>query len=349
MVRGGSAAGSSVRSTPAPHGGEDFRPFRRPPLLLKLALGGLPQLVADQRLEPVALDLLGRAVPASHLGEPHGQRRHVDRGRADLHGVDPGGAPQPVAHAAGGTVDPVQRGLEGRAVEQPEPFGAQLVFADLARPPLPRRGCRQRVRDRDDVLEPLEHAGAHRHRVGQPAREDRAADVDLLVGVEGGGVEAGDAAEPGQELVARKRAGEDEAETHPHLGPAEVGLGRVSSAARGLVPARDVGEGVGQRSLSQAAVSGRRCRQSGSYSAPSMSSRTQWVGSSSNMGSMVARRSVSSISASRFALLTASGSTRGPSPALSMYANCAPERRKTGSPSAGNQRPGAARMTQRSR
>ena len=85
-----------------------------------------------------------RAVAAADLGEPLGQGRDVDRRRADLHGVDPGRAPEPVAHAAGGAVDPVQRGLEGRAVEQPEPFGAQLVAADLARPPLPRRGLRQR-------------------------------------------------------------------------------------------------------------------------------------------------------------------------------------------------------------
>ena len=47
----------------------------------------------------------------------------------------------------------------------------------------------------------------------------------------------------------RERAGEDEAEPHPHLGAAEVGLGGVGGAAGGLVPARGVGEGVGQPQL----------------------------------------------------------------------------------------------------
>ena len=226
---------------------------------------------------------------AGDLGQPRGQGRDVDRLGADPHRVNPRRAGEPGAHAAGGAVDRVQRGLERRAGEQAEPFGAQLVAADLARPPLPRRGLRQVVGDLDDVLQPFEHARADRHRVGEPAGEHRAADVDRLVGVEGAQVEAGDAAEPRFELVLGERAGEDEAEPHPHRGAAEVGLEGVRRRRRspGTSSAASANSS-GSRSLSHAAVSARRWRQSGSYSTPSKSSSTHQVASSSNMGRKIA-------------------------------------------------------------
>src|SRR3712207_1976612 len=91
-------------------------------------------------------------------------------------------------------------------------------------------GCRKVVRNLDSLLQPFQHPGADRDRVGEPAGENGPADIDRLDDPQGDGIKAQYAAEPCLELGLGEWPREEEAQPHAHLGAAEVGPDWISSA-----------------------------------------------------------------------------------------------------------------------